>query len=102
MMILLCVTILMVGIGTMLFIVAGVRWTSLQKLLKEGDYSEKRKKSKISESIETVYWLAVTAIYLGWSFLSGDWGITWIVWPVAAVLSAGVELICKLWLDKKE
>lgn len=103
MMILLCVTILMVGIGTMLFIVAGVRWASLQKLLKEGDYAEKgKKKSKISESIETVYWLAVTAIYLCWSFLSGDWNITWVVWPVAGVLSAGVELICKLWLDKKE
>lgn len=102
MMILLCVTILMVGIATMLLIVAGVRWASLQRLLKEGEYSQKRKKSKLSETIETIYWLAVTAIYLGWSFLSGDWGITWIVWPVAAVLSAGVELICKLWLDKKE
>ena len=103
MMILLCVTILMVGIGTMLFIVAGVRWASLQKLLKEGDYSEKgKKKSKISEEIETVYWLAVTAVYLCWSFLSGDWSITWVVWPVAGVLSVCVELICKLWLDKKE
>lgn len=103
MMILLCVTILMVGIGTMLFIVAGVRWASLQKLLKEGEYSEKgKKKSKINEAIDTVYWLVVTAIYLCWSFLSGDWNITWIVWPVAGVLSAGVELICKLWLDKKE
>lgn len=102
MMILLCVTILMVGIGVMLFIVAGVRWASLQKLLKEGDYAEKKKKSKTSEAIESVYWLAATAIYLGWSFLSGDWNITWIVWPVAAVLSAGVELVCKLWLDKKE
>lgn len=102
MMILLCVTILMVGIGTMLFIVAGVRWASLQKLLKEGEYSEKKKKSKASEAIESVYWLATTAIYLGWSFLSGDWNITWVVWPVAGVLSAGVELVCKLWLDKKE
>ena len=102
-MILLCVTILMVGIGVILFIVAGVRWASLQKLLKEGDYSEnEKKKSKASEAIESIYWLAATAIYLCWSFLSGDWNITWVVWPVAGVLSAGVELVCKLWLDKKE
>ena len=102
-MILLCVTILMVGIGVLLFIVAGVRWASLQKLLKEGDYSEnEKKKSKASEAIESIYWLAATAIYLCWSFLSGDWNITWVVWPVAGVLSAGVELVCKLWLDKKE
>ena len=28
---------------------------------------------------------AVTAVYLAWSFLSGDWHITWVVWPVAGV-----------------
>ena len=30
-----------------------------------------------------IYWCAVTAVYLAWSFLSGDWHITWVVWPVA-------------------
>lgn len=37
-MILLCVTMLVAGIGTMFFIVAGVRWASMQKLLREGDF----------------------------------------------------------------
>lgn len=101
--ILLCVTMLIAGIGSMFFIVAGVRWASMQKLLKEGEFSDKgKRKSKISETIGTVYWLLATAIYLCWSFMTNDWEITWIVWLVAGVLFAGVELMCNLWLDKSE
>lgn len=100
-MILLCVTILIVGIGVMFFIVAGVRWASMQKLLKEGDFSDKgKRKNKISEAVGTVYWLLATAIYLCWSFITNDWHITWVVWPVAGVLSAVVELVCNLWFEK--
>lgn len=101
-MIMLCVTLLTVAIGVMFFIVAGVRWTSMQKLLKEGEFSEKGKqKNKIIEAIGTVYWLLATAIYLGWSFLTSDWHITWVIWPIAGVLFAVVELVCNLVIDKQ-
>lgn len=102
-MLLLCVTLFVAGIGAMFFIVAGVRWASMQKLLKEGEFSEKgKRKSKITEAIGTAYWLIATAVYLGWSFLTNDWHITWIVWPIAGVLFAALELICNLVLDKSE
>lgn len=101
-MIMLCVTLLTVAIGVMFFIVAGVRWASMQKLLKEGGFSEKGKqKNKIIEAIGTVYWLLATAIYLGWSFLTSDWHITWVIWPIAGVLFAVVELVCNLVIDKQ-
>ena len=101
-MIMLCVTLLTVAIGVMFFIVAGVRWASMQKLLKEGEFSEKGKqKNKIIEAIGTVYWLLATAIYLGWSFLTSDWHITWVIWPMAGVLFAVVELVCNLVIDKQ-
>ena len=101
-MIMLCVTLLTVAIGVMFFIVAGVRWASMQKLLKEGKFSEKGKqKNKIIEAIGTVYWLLATAIYLGWSFLTSDWHITWVIWPIAGVLFAVVELVCNLVIDKQ-
>ena len=101
-MIMLCVTLLTVALGVMFFIVAGVRWASMQKLLKEGEFSEKGKqKNKIIEAIGTVYWLLVTAIYLGWSFLTSDWHITWVIWPIAGVLFAVVELVCNLVIDKQ-
>ena len=101
-MIMLCVTLLTVAIGVMFFIVAGVRWASMQKLLKEGEFSEKGKqKNKIIEAIGTVYWLLATAIYLGWSFLTSGWHITWVIWPIAGVLFAVVELVCNLVIDKQ-
>jgi len=101
-MIMLCVTLLTVAIGVMFFIVAGVRWESMQKLLKEGEFSEKGKqKNKIIEAIGTVYWLLATAIYLGWSFLTSDWHITWVIWPIAGVLFAVVEIVCNLVIDKQ-
>lgn len=99
----LAVTLSLVGIGVMLFIISGVRWASMQKLLKEGEFTVTgKKKNKIKESIETIYWLLTLAIYLGWSFISGDWHITWIIWPVAAVLSAIISVICNLFIDKSE
>lgn len=103
MVILLCLTIFIVGIGVMFFVIAGVRWASMQKLLKEGDFSEQgKRKSKVNETIATVYWLVVTAVYLCWSFMTNDWQKTWIVWAVAGVLFAGVILLCNLFIDKDE
>ena len=78
--VMLTVTLLIAGIGAMFFIVSGVRWASMQKLLKEGEFTiEEKKKSGVREHVGTVYWLSLTAIYLIWSFISNDWQITWIV-----------------------
>lgn len=99
----LCITILVAGIGVIFFIVAGVRWASMQKILKEGEFSDKGKqKSKINEAIGTAYWLMATAVYLGWSFLTNNWHITWVVWPIAGILFVVVELFCNLVIDKQE
>ena len=99
----LTVTMFLAGIGVMLFIIAGVRWASMQRLLKEGEFTDReRKKSKLKEAIDTIYWLLATAIYLGWSFYTGSWHITWVVWPIAGILSAVLSVICNLCLDKDE
>lgn len=100
-MIMITVTMVIVGIGVALFIVAGIRQASMQKLLKEGEFSQKKKNSeKLSGAVQSVYWLVITAAYLGWSFVTNDWHITWIIWPVAAVLSGIIEVICNLIGDK--
>lgn len=93
----LVVSMLIAGIGIMLFILAGVRWASMQKLLKEGDYDPiKKKKGRLKETVATVFWLTATAIFLGWSFWTNDWHQSWIVWPVAGVLFGAVMMICNL------
>ncbi|MDE6434745.1 MAG: permease prefix domain 1-containing protein [Lachnospiraceae bacterium] len=37
-------------------------------------------------AIMSVYWQTITCIYLCVSFISYDWHITWIIWPVASIL----------------
>ena len=99
--ILLGVTILLAGIGTFMFIIVGVRWASMEKLLKEGEFSVKQKeKNRLAEAVGTIYWLVATAIFLGWSFACDSWEDSWIVWPVAGVVFAVVMTVCNLCIDK--
>jgi hypothetical protein len=88
------VTILMGGLCAVLFILRGVPRESYDKLLEEGDYTRARKTSPIPlGAISTAFWLLATAIYLGWSFLTNNWELSWVVWPVAGVLFAGLSAI---------
>lgn len=101
MVILLCLTMLIAGIGVVFFILAGVRWASMQKLLKEGDYTPVDKRTqRLKESINTVYWLLATAIFLGWSLWTKAWESTWIVWPIAGILYAVIVCITNLLLER--
>ncbi|MGN0479706.1 MAG: helix-turn-helix domain-containing protein [Hominenteromicrobium sp.] len=100
---LLALTMVIAGVGVIFFITAGVRWASMQKLLEEGEFSaQEKKKLGVRESIGTVYWLAATAVYLGWSFATDNWKSTWIVWPIAGVLFAAVMIICNLLADRRK
>lgn len=100
--IMLTVTMLIAGIGAMFFIVSGVRWASIQKLLKEGEYDPaEKKKNKLKETVGVVYWVVAAAIFLCWSFITNDWQCSWIVWPVAGVLFVAVMMICNLLVDKE-
>ena len=101
MIIALAIMMIIVGIGVVFFILAGVPHESMQKLLKEGDYSEEAKKSKgIKGTVAVVYWLVVVAVYLLILFLSKGQGSnwksdnSWVIWPVAAVLFPAVMTLC--------
>ncbi len=51
-------------------------------------------KSKTAETIVVVYWPTITCLYLIISFLTFQWGITWIIWPIAAVARRAVVINC--------
>lgn len=92
---LVCMMVLMflfIAIGVVFFTIAGINNASMQKLLQEGDYSREAKSDR-KTGIGAVYWPIVTAIYLAYSFITMDWGRSWIVWPVAGVLFAGVKAV---------
>ncbi len=101
--IMLAVTMLLAGIGAVFFIISGVRFASMQKLLKEGEFApQEKRKSRIKETVGTAYWLTATAVYLGWSFRTNAWESTWVVWPIAGVLFAAVICLCNLFVDRKQ
>ena len=82
--------------GVHLIVHSSMLWGAYQMLLEDGDYSrEKKTENKRNETISTVYWCAATAGYLAWSFLTNDWKITWIVWPIAGVLFGLVLAVAK-------
>ncbi len=83
----------LVGIGVWMFIKAGVPWGAMEILLEEGDYTkEKKRKGKRTEALGGIYWLLVTAAYLGYSLYTNKWGQSWIIWPVAGVIFAAVMI----------
>jgi hypothetical protein len=43
------------------------------------------KSARIIGTVSAIFWPLVIAAYLLWSFLSGNWGFTWIIWPIAAL-----------------
>ncbi len=48
------------------------------------------------------YWETIVCLYLIWSFLTFDWWVTWIIWPVAAVVHGVMEKSLKLYAERKE
>lgn len=91
----LAATIVMAGVGVTFFIRVGIPWASMEKLLQEGEYTRERKRrNPVADAIAGVYWLLTTALYLGYSLYTNDWGRSWILWPVAGVLFAAVMILC--------
>lgn len=101
-MLMVCLMLILVGIGVVFLVTAGIRHESMQKLLQEGEYAKERKTTfSLTRTVSGVYWLLATAIFLGYSFCTNDWGNSWIIWPVAGVLFAAVAVICDA-LEKRK
>ncbi|MGN0659183.1 MAG: permease prefix domain 1-containing protein [Emergencia sp.] len=85
----------MVSIGVRRFIIGGIPYGCMDVLLQKGDYRpEYKKQSGLVDRIASVYWPLVTAVFLGYSFITDDWAHSWIIWPVAAVLFGAVTAFC--------
>ena len=99
----LALLMIVAGIGASIFIIVGVQNASMQKLLREGEFTEKEKKrTGIREVVGFCYWGVLTAIYLAWSFLTNQWHISWLVYAIGGVLFPIVMCICNLIADKQK
>lgn len=98
-----------VGVGVFLIVYANMVNSGFDKLLEKsagtrvsgtgtyrGKYSgEEKYISPGAEIFMSVYWYSVTCIYLIWSFLTFHWHYTWIIWPVAGIMHAGLSKVLK-------
>ena len=74
------------SVGLMLFMIGiGVK-SSFKKILEDEESRVYRKLLKKEIGwLPGVFFSTVTAIYLGYSFITEDWSRSWIIWPVASV-----------------
>lgn len=94
--------LVMVNIGVHILIRVGSRNGEFDMLLNRStSFIENKEVEKKTEKIGAIYWPLVTAIFLGYSFITMDWGRSWIIWPVAGVLFAVVPGISALIVDKE-
>lgn len=93
---------IIVGIGVMMIVYSSMTMEAYKQILKindirlvSGNYVRASGKEKyINPTVETImslYWPTVTSVYLIWSFLTFDWNLTWVIWPVAAIISGVVK-----------
>lgn len=98
----LALLMIIVGIGVGMFIIAGTQNASMQKLLKEGEFTEKEKnRTGVKEVVGFCYWGVLTAIYLAVSFLNNGWHLSWIIFAVGGVLFPVVMCICNYFADNR-
>lgn len=93
----LCLLLTITMFSTYFLVESSILNDSYKILLNKGLKSKKEKKiNEEIESFQSIFWMFAVAGYLAWSFVTGNWGLTWIVFPVAGVLSAVIPEIIKL------
>ena len=98
--------LVLVGIGCLFMVSAGVYSSAMERLLEEGDYTRGQKKhNKVLSTVTTIYWLVATAVFLVYTYGpsgNGQPQYSWIVWAVAGVLYAAVLGIVRLLLRSRK
>ena len=102
--------LLLIAIGVFMIVASNILMEGYNSLLKLNDSrprtsgaasgrqdSELHYTNPTVAAIMSVYWPTVTCVYLMWSFLTFDWHITWIIWPVTAIFK---KVMDNIWADK--
>lgn len=100
-MMMLVVLMLLIAIGLFILIPVSARYDAYNRIITDQSDTEKSKRAKRAEKLAAFYWPLLTAIFLGWSLWTMNWGVTWIVWPVGAVLFAALLGLMELF-EKEE
>lgn len=83
---------LTIAVGVYFIIQNNIYWTALNNvLITEEKRSYDRQVNQKAEKIGGIYWPIVIAIYIGYSLLTQNWHISWIIWPVASLLFGAIQ-----------
>ena len=87
----------MIAGGVFLIVRTAITKKGFSKLLEEDGFTreKKSKEHRTGGMIVGSYWLIVIAGYLAYSFITHNWGDSWIVFPVTALLTPIVHNIEK-------
>ena len=86
--------IVCIAVAVFIFIIFNSYKTTVDKLLCRGEYSEEqRAREEKMGPFAGFWWLCTTALFLGYSLITKDWGRSWIIWPVSALLFAGISAL---------
>lgn len=97
------VLLLMIGVGIFVLVPVSAKYEAYNRILQEGHFgTTKSKRTKRAEKLAAFYWPLLVAFYLGWSLWTMDWGITWIVWPVGALLFVAMLGLMELLVKDEE
>ncbi|MBE6137848.1 MAG: helix-turn-helix transcriptional regulator [Erysipelotrichaceae bacterium] len=89
-----CLMLAIIGVATLLFVKNGNYYEAHTKLLRDNkEHFEKKQKDSGLQVFSSVFWLLTTALYLGISFLTNRWDISWLVWPIAGLIYAAIYVI---------
>lgn len=95
-----CALLVLVAIGCLALVTAGVYQGAMERLLEEGDYTRPQKKHhKLMGTVTMIYWLTATAVFLLYTYGphgNGQPRYSWIIWAVAGVLYAAVMGIVRI------
>lgn len=98
-----CGLLVVIAISMWLFISGSMLQSAYDKLLNEGDYTlERRKSQSVMQRWAPPYWTLMVVGYLAWSFITGAWHKTWIIWPIAGVLFGLISAIVQASTPNKE
>lgn len=87
--------LIIVSFGIFFFIYAGNIQAGFSKLLRNGLAEQpspsKQQNRKIMTKINAIFWPIILLIYFFWSFQSGNWHFTWIIFPLGGIIETIIQ-----------
>ncbi|MBD5473960.1 MAG: helix-turn-helix transcriptional regulator [Lachnospiraceae bacterium] len=90
------VFMLMISVAVPILTYAGMQKEKydIEKYNKEGNPSpERKKRNALKRKVCGCIMLLATCVYLFWSFTTNNWGVTWVVYPIAGILCGVAALV---------